>query len=193
MLGKGGDDTYYVDNVGDRVVEVDGEGNDTVIASISYSLKAIYAENINLVGAGVINATGNKFSNVIVGNSSSNIINGMAGNDVLTGGGGSDRFVFDTSLGTNNVDHLTDFYAPQDSIRLDDSVFVGLTEGALIAKAQFKNIATGTVDASDRILYDSDTGNLFFDRDGSGSSYAPVQFAVIDSKEALTYRDFLVI
>lgn len=117
----------------------------------------------------------------------------MEGNDVLTGGAGGDRFVFSTALGAGNIDTITDFFAPQDSIRLDHTVFTGLTAGALIAPDQFKDIAMAAAEADDRILYDSATGALFFDQDGSGTDYDAIQFALIENKEILSYRDFLVI
>jgi Ca2+-binding RTX toxin-like protein len=48
MLGGAGNDTYYVDNAGDQVVEYSGEGTDTVQSSVSYTLGAD-VENLNLL------------------------------------------------------------------------------------------------------------------------------------------------
>jgi Ca2+-binding RTX toxin-like protein len=48
MMGAGGDDTYYVDNVDDVVIELANEGNDTVQSTISYSL-ANNVENVILL------------------------------------------------------------------------------------------------------------------------------------------------
>ncbi|MBN3781602.1 calcium-binding protein [Burkholderia sp. Ac-20345] len=51
MIGGKGNDTYYVDNVGDRVVELADEGIDTVQSKISYTL-GDHVENLNLLDFG---------------------------------------------------------------------------------------------------------------------------------------------
>ncbi|MBD0413673.1 S8 family serine peptidase [Oryzicola mucosus] len=193
IVGHSGNDTYYVDNAGDNVVEASGEGNDKIISTVSYSLAGRYVETLDLVGTGNINATGNKLNNVLDGNNGNNILNGMAGSDTLLGKGGADTFVFDQALGATNVDTITDFYAPDDSIRLDNAVFLGLTDGALASPA-FRANTTGLAgDASDRIIYETDTGELYFDRDGNGTTYDPVLFAILSNKAAIGYQDFLVV
>ena len=48
MEGGLGNDTYYVDDAGDQVVERDGEGIDTVQSKISYTL-GDHVENLNLL------------------------------------------------------------------------------------------------------------------------------------------------
>ncbi|NWK78472.1 calcium-binding protein [Aquitalea sp. LB_tupeE] len=48
MIGGLGDDIYYVDNAGDQVIELAGEGVDTVYASISYTLGE-HVENLTLL------------------------------------------------------------------------------------------------------------------------------------------------
>ena len=47
-------------------------------------------------------------------------------------------------------------------------------------------------DAGDHILYDRPTGSLLFDQDGTGA-IAPVEFAVIANRAALTAADFSVV
>jgi serralysin len=44
---------------------------------------------------------------------------------------------------------------------------------------------------SDRIIYETDTGRLFFDADGNGAA-AKVQFATIGANLAVTSADFFV-
>ena len=96
MLGGTGNDTYVVDNVGDVVNETDGDGTDTVLSSISFSLAdSVHAigniENLTLTGTGAINATGNGSDNVLIGNSGDNVLIGRGGADTLDGGGGATR------------------------------------------------------------------------------------------------------
>ncbi len=179
MAGGSGDDTYLVDNNGDLVTEAAGAGTDTVRSSVTYTLNA-NVENLVLTGSGNIGGVGNALANQLTGNSGSNQLNGGAGADTMTGGGGADYFLFGSALGGGNIDRITDFSHADDTIRLNDSVFTGLSVGTLAAGAFYK--AAGAVaanDASDRIIYNTTTGALFFDRDGTGGTYAAVQFATL--------------
>ena len=64
---------------------------------------------------------------------------------------------------------------------------------SVLTAAAFVANATGLAgDASDRIIYETGTGNLFFDADGTGVG-ARVQFAVLNPGLSLTNTDFLVI
>ena len=89
LIGGTGDDTYVVDNAGDIVTELDGEGVDTVEARVSYSLSD-NVENISLVGTGSTSATGNALDNTLAGNVGDNSLYGLEGNDTLIAGGGND-------------------------------------------------------------------------------------------------------
>lgn len=196
MIGGSGSDIYIVDTIGDDVVEASGgTGTDLVKASVSFSLGGSYVEKLVLTGTGNLDATGNSLANVIKGNAGANHLDGGLGSDTLTGLAGKDTFVFATKLGTTNIDHITDFSAADDTIRLSKSVFAALSAGGLTASA-FKDLGvTGAkVDASDRILYDRDTGALSYDADGSGTAAKAIRFAVIDNHDAttLTHLDFLV-
>jgi serralysin len=193
LHGGLGDDTYYVD-AGDAVVEAAGQGTDRVAAMASYTLSASAAieslEAVNLSDTTSLNLTGNELGQSVIGNAGANVINGGGGNDTLVGLGGADFFAFTTALGAGNVDAIGDFQAGTDKFQLDDAVFTGLGLGALAAGAFVTGSAAG--DADDRIIYNSATGQLFFDADGNGAG-AAVQFATLASGLSLTASDFAVI
>lgn len=90
MVGGTGDDIYYVDSLGDNVVELSGEGNDKIFASMSYVLPG-KVEELVLTGSQNLSAYGNKLDNLIIGNSGNNYLFGDDGKDHLIGGDGNDR------------------------------------------------------------------------------------------------------
>jgi Ca2+-binding RTX toxin-like protein len=211
LIGGVGNDTYLVDNVGDIVRELIADsGTDLVQSSVSYSLDTVNAagvENLTLTGTVAINGTGNALANTITGNSGANVLNGGsgndtliggAGNDTLTGGDGLDTFMFNTALNaTSNKDTITDFLSGNDKIALENAIMtgLGLTTGQLSAD-QFRSgagVSTAN-DSSDRVIYNTTTGALFYDADGLGGT-AAIQIALMGTTihPAITYQDIFIV
>jgi serralysin len=133
MAGGAGNDLYLVDDAGDTVLELGGEGVDTVSTGLaSYTLGA-NVENLVMTGSAA-SGTGNALNNVLTGNSGSNRLDGGAGNDTLrggdgvdflTGGAGADVFVGEinatktaSKLGAISLDVVLDFASGSDKIDL---------------------------------------------------------------------------
>jgi len=195
LVGRLGDDFYYVDNVADLVVEAAGQGSDRVFASVSYTLGAGVSVEMftttNNAGTTALDLTGNALANTIYGNDGANILDGKGGSDTLVGRAGGDIFAFTATLAATNIDRIVDFVAGIDEIALDDAVFTqagGL--GALNANAF--HIGSAAADADDRIVYNSATGALLYDADGNGGG-AAVQVATLSTGLALSAGDFIVI
>ncbi|HEY6897352.1 MAG TPA: calcium-binding protein, partial [Rhodocyclaceae bacterium] len=91
LVGGNGDDTYFVDNPADAVIELNGQGTDTVnCTALGYTLSA-YVDNLNFIGvSGNFVGVGNASDNIINGGAGNDVLYGMAGNDQLNGGAGSD-------------------------------------------------------------------------------------------------------
>ncbi len=194
MSGGLGNDTYYMDNIGDKITENTNAGTDKVFSTLSYAL-GLNLENLELTGTSAINATGNTSNNTIIGNSGNNIINGLAGADIMSGGTGKDTFVFNTALNsTTNKDTISDFRAIDDGINLENAIFTKLTKTGVLSSSNFKASINGIAsDSNDYILYNTSNGNLSYDSDGNGSASA-ILFATLSSKPAdLTYADFVII
>jgi Ca2+-binding RTX toxin-like protein len=91
MRGGPGDDTYAVDDPGDQVIELTGEGLDDVLSSLASYALPDHVENLTLAAAaGAATGIGNALDNVLVGNQSANTLEGGTGDDLLDGGKGAD-------------------------------------------------------------------------------------------------------
>lgn len=91
MWGGAHNDTYIVDDVGDKAEEffIGSGGVDLVKSSVTHTL-GIGIENLTLTGSAQIDGTGNESANTITGNSGNNALWGGEGNDQLIGGAGND-------------------------------------------------------------------------------------------------------
>ena len=198
LLGGLGDDVYVVDNSGDVVTESSGQGVDLVQALVSFVLSS-NVENLTLMGSAAIDGTGNALANLITANAGSNILNGGAGNDTLVGGAGQDQFVFSTALsGSGNVDTVRDFQVGVDKLVLSRAVFAGFDVASVGQAPAAGNFLKGPValDANDYLIYNSSTGVLSYDADGSGTASAAVAFAKVELSGVppadLSATDFIV-
>lgn len=186
--GLDGDDTYYVDARSDRVVEDEGGGTDSVYATRNYALSD-EVENLYLTGRFNGRAAGNAEDNIIYGNAGRNVINGGEGRDTLKGRGGADIFVFDAEPGRENADTILGFQVKTDRIKLDVDVYDALDKGRLDADV-FKKIGQ-KADLDDRIFYNADNGNLFYDANGSAKGGRDL-IATIDNHPNLSSHDIFI-
>jgi Ca2+-binding RTX toxin-like protein len=103
-------------------------------------------------------------------------LDGGFGNDLLRGGRGPDLFMFTTSLDpAQNVDSIVDFGLGADTIGLSQAIFTGI--GGQLDADEF-HVGASADSPSNRIVYDLQTGNLYFDPDGDGGD-AQLLFAVL--------------
>ncbi|WP_368677862.1 calcium-binding protein [Acinetobacter lactucae] len=107
LLGGTGNDSYVIDNTGDIVTENTGEGIDSVLSSITYTL-GNNLEKLTLTGSTAINGTGNALNNVLVGNSAINTLTGGAGDDYLDGAAGADKLLGGLGNDTYVIDNSGD-------------------------------------------------------------------------------------
>jgi Ca2+-binding RTX toxin-like protein len=207
MIGGDGDDRYYINTKLDKVVEVAGQGRDTVVTRIDYTLAA-NLEGLVASGTRNFKLIGNSASNGMEGSSGADTISGLSGNDTIVGWGGrdalyggkgKDSFLFLSNPLADVPDTIKDFRSAEDKIMVLQTAFVGLFPTYVAASAfpipieKFHKSTSGAAhDASDRIIYDTDNGNLYFDPDGKGG-HAGVLFATLTGHPSITAADIWII
>ncbi len=156
-------------------------------------------------GAGNDVLNGNGGNDILLGGNGYDILNGGpgndvlrggTGNDVLTGGAGRDLFRLDAALSaTTNIDRIKDFNPTDDTVQLENAIFAkfGIATTGTINAAYFRANTTGlAADSNDYIVYETDTGKLFYDSNGNVAG-GSVQIAVLGTNLALTYADFVLV
>jgi Ca2+-binding RTX toxin-like protein len=176
MMGGPGSDFYFVDNIGDLVVEAPGQGADRVFAAASWNMtnqqEIETLSTANQAGTEAINLRGNQFNNFVVGNDGQNIVAGGAGNDNLVGLGGNDYFLFENAPSNANADYVVDFAVGQDHIMLMQAGGYQSLGVGTVNDANFLVRGTAFQDANDFIIWDAANGVLSYDADGSGAGAA---------------------
>ena len=128
-------------------------------------------------------------SDTLTGGSGNDILFGGNDSDTLVGGAGADTFVFFGNYGPDNNDRINDYTVSDDLILFDATDSSILAAGALSAAAFVSNLTGLAGDSTDRIIYQSNTGKLFFDTDGAGG-VAAVLFAQITPNLVMTAAEF---
>lgn len=144
--------------------------------------------------AGSDNLWGTPAADSIDGQGGDDWLDGDSGADTLTGGGGRDSFVFHAS--ESALDSVTDFVSALDKFVFDNNGFADIGSPGDFAAGDARFAAgpgfTSGRDASDRFIYDSSSGNLYFDADGSGAGPSRL-VASLQGAPALAATDMQVI
>ena len=211
--GLGGNDLFVAGSTGGDDVVDGGAGRD----SIEFKERATSAITVDFV-AGTITGgssgtisftnleriltgnfndtlTGNGASQTLTGQGGADTIWGAGGTDTLWGGTGTDAFVF-REMGTPNADRISDFASGTDKLHLDDAAFsaIGAMGNFAASDARFKTNSSGTAtETNDRVVFNTSTGQLYYDADGSGSGAAPQLIATVQAGASVAAADIMVI
>ncbi|MFC7379477.1 beta strand repeat-containing protein [Brevundimonas sp. GCM10030266] len=109
LIGGLGDDRYIVSAAGDSILELAGEGTDTVETALGSFTLAAHVERLFYTGTGAFTGTGNAQDNIILGGPGGSLLSGGGGNDILEGrsSGGRDTVTY-ASAAAGVVSSLTD-------------------------------------------------------------------------------------
>ncbi len=180
LVGLGGADVYVFNDADDIADETGGGGIDRIESTVNVNLTDIIhvigvVENITLLGALNLNATGDALANIINGNTGENTLSGGAGNDVLDGRVGNDTLFGnagnDTMDGGDGNDRL---YGGTENDRLNgiagDDRLTGNAGNDVLDGGTGTDIMLGG--AGDDIYFVSNSGEfaLMFDSGGTADS-----------------------
>ena len=138
---------------------------------------------------------GNGGNDTLKGGAGNDKLYGGDGKDTLTGGGGKDTFIFNNA--PTSRDTITDFgHSEGDKIQLSKAMFKGFAYTGALHADDFYAAAGATTahDATDRLIYNTTTGILYYDADGKGGA-AAVELALLGASthSNLVYGDLQII
>ncbi|MEI6642887.1 MAG: calcium-binding protein, partial [Novosphingobium sp.] len=180
---------------------IDGTGNDgdnVMYGNSADNVLTGLAGNDTLSG-GLGNDTlyGNDGNDTLIGGEGDDTLMGGLGVNRLSGGLGQDSFVFGSAPAAGNVDVITDFnHDEHDAFQFSESGFADFTHLGELTSEEFYASAGAMAahDASDRVVYDTTSGKLYYDADGAGGLDA-IQIGTVGAiiHPVLIYSDFTII
>nr|WP_223269968.1 calcium-binding protein [Nostoc sp. 'Peltigera membranacea cyanobiont' 213] len=191
-----------------------GDGNDSLSVSTDYETFYTAAGNNTLNGGAgddylsvsrgstgdnllsgndgddTLSASGASGNNTLYGGNGNDILTGGKGNDTIYGGAGIDTFAFGSY--NEGIETISDFNATNELIQVSAAGFGGGLSTSSVQKSQFTIGASATTSAQ-RFIYDSTTGGLYFDQDGSAPGFTQVKFAQLSAGLSLTENNFVLV
>ncbi|MEH2177886.1 beta strand repeat-containing protein [Nostoc sp.] len=206
IYGSADDNLLDGGNGNDSLTANNTSGNNTLIGGVGDDTLEIYGSSANILDGGDGNdslitsgAIGNNTleggngDDTLRGGSGDAILIGGKGNDRLFGEGGTDTFVFNSF--DEGLDLIRDFGAinePNEIIQVSAAGFGGGLSAGVLQANQF-TLGESATTSSQRFIYNSTTGALFFDSDGSAGAFTQVQFAGLSPGLSLTNNNFVVV
>ncbi len=195
IIGRDGADTLYGGSGKDAILggtEADilygGANADVLRGNTDHDqLYGQAGADVLVGGAGDDLVVGGGSKDTLRGQDGEDTLDGGAGRDEMKGGLGNDDFVFSAALGT--ADRILDFTSREDEIVLSRAVFGAL--GGSVGAGEFR-LGTEAVDRNDHLIYNRETGELFYDADGSGGR-DQILFARFEPDTILRLGDFDII
>ncbi len=215
LFGDAGDDS--LSGGSGRDVLSGGTGND-FLAGFAGNDKLYGGDGIDLLqgfnGADSLygGAGNDTLDETVQDDAANDILYGESGEDILRGGGGADKLYggtgADTLSGGASRDHfifttapdadtITDFARTEgDKLVFSKAVFTGFAARGVLSLDAFHSAAgaDAALDANDRIIYNTATGALWYDADGTGAAAAQL-IATLGAADhpRLLYVDILII
>ncbi len=135
-------------------------------------------------------------NDTISGGTGNDIIYGGAGVDLLFGGAGNDVFGFNNA--NEGIDKINDFVVGEDKIAISragfggDRIFDTTSLAGSILDAKRFTLGSSATNDSQRFIYNSSSGALFFDADGNGAG-AQVRIAQLVGNPILSNNSFTIV
>lgn len=191
LTGGAGNDRFYLQTPGDRVIESAGGGTDLIVTSFNFSLIST-PEVEGLLGTGTtgLRLTGNGLRNNITGTTGADVLTGGAGGDMLRGGVDKMRDTFVFTASTDSLfnlgrDTVYDFATGRDIIDLS-----AIDPNAGLAGNQSFGFAGITATALS-IWTAAVSGSLWVYADVTGDSVADMEIRLV-GVASVVVADFLL-
>jgi VCBS repeat-containing protein len=181
LYGSSGDDRLYGKGGNDHLNS--GSGKDRLDGGAGRDYLVGESGNDTILGG--------EGNDTISAGRGDDVIYGGLGADVLEDSYGRDTFVFNTRLGTGQVDTIKHFDVGPDTIRLENAIFKKVGAKGWLKEDAF-HIGAKAADKDDRIIYDAKKGVLYYDADGTGDA-AQIAFAKLSKNLKITEKDFFIV